>query len=86
MFLDNGCQICVVSMQDRGCWCRTLLPVHRSHDNGLLSHFGNIPLHSVTMLPSADFLKKLWFLILENCVENTKGLYGDVQTLDFIDS
>ena len=38
------------------------------------------------MLPSPDFLKKLWFLILENCVENTKGLYGDVQTLDFIDS
>ena len=38
------------------------------------------------MLPSADFLKKLCFLILENGVENTKGLYGDVQTLDFIHS
>lgn len=38
------------------------------------------------MLPSPDFLKKLWFLILENCVENTKGLYGDVQTLDLVDS
>ena len=38
------------------------------------------------MLPSADFLKKLWFLILENYVENTKGLYDYVQTLDFTDS